>query len=89
MPPADIKSLFYMLATSAMVNLGLMPNPVDNKTERNIEVARHTIDLLAVLQQKTQGHLTPEESSLLDDILYNLRMNFVKAAKSSGETDKK
>ncbi len=88
-PPASLESLIYMLATSAMVNLGLVPNPVDQKTERNLAAAQHSIDLLALLQQKTQGNLTPEEARLLEDILYDLRMKFVRATKTSVETDNK
>ena len=86
MPPASLESLLYMLATSAMVNLGLVPNPVDQKTERNLPAAQHSIDLLGVLKVKTGGNLSPEEARLLEEILYDLRMKFVKA---SSPTDQK
>ncbi len=79
LPPASIESLFYMLATSAMVNLGLVPDPIEQKTALNLELAKHNIDTLGVLQKKTTGNLTSEESTLLDDLLYDLRMKYVRA----------
>lgn len=79
LPPADIESLFYMLATSAMVNLGLVPDPVEQKNKPNLELAKHNIDTLGILQKKTSGNLTSEESKLLDSLLYDLRMKYVKA----------
>jgi hypothetical protein len=78
LPPANIESLFYMLATSAMVNLGLVPDPINQKTEINLELAKHNIDTLGILQKKTAGNLTDEESKLLDELLYDLRMKYVR-----------
>jgi hypothetical protein len=83
LPPASLESLIYMLATSAMVNLGMVPDPVDQKTERNPPAAQHSIDLLSLLQQKTKGNLTEEESRLLEEILYDLRMKYVKTVSPS------
>jgi hypothetical protein len=79
LPPASIESLFYMLATSAMVNLGQVPEPTNQKTTVNLELAKHNIDTLGVLQKKTAGNLTSDESRLLDELLYDLRMKFVRA----------
>jgi hypothetical protein len=89
LPPASIESLIYMLATSAMVNLGLVPNPVDQKTEKNPSAAQHSIDLLAVLQQKTKGNLSQDEDRLLDEILYDLRMKYVKSISPSEKKQEK
>jgi len=86
LPPASIESLFYMLATSAMVNLGLVPDPTDQKTAVNLELAKHNIDTLGILQKKTTGNLASEESKLLDDLLYDLRMRYVRA---TSQNDKK
>jgi len=85
-PPANIESLIYMLATSAMLNLGLVPNPIDQKVEFNIQLAQHSIDLLAMLQEKTKSNLSGEEARLLDQVLYDLRMKYVKAI---SQNDKK
>ena len=54
-----------------------MPNPYTNKKEENLDAARHTIDILAMLQAKTRGNLTPDEDHLLDGVLYELRMKFM------------
>ncbi|HBE73809.1 MAG TPA: DUF1844 domain-containing protein [candidate division Zixibacteria bacterium] len=89
LPPASLESLFYMLATSAMVNLGLVPNPVDQKTVRNLQAAQHSIDLLGVIREKTLGNLSPQELRLLDDILHDLRMKFVKATSPSEHNQEK
>lgn len=86
LPPASVESLFYMLATSAMVNLGAVPDPISKKTMTNLEMAKHNIDTLGILQKKTSGNLTDEESKLLDDILYDLRMRYVRA---TSQNDKK
>lgn len=73
--------LILSLATSAQIGMGMMPNPGSGKLERNIPMARQTIDLIAILQEKTQGNLTAEEAKLLDELLYTLRMQFLEAEK--------
>jgi hypothetical protein len=75
--------MFYMLATSALVNLGEVPNPVDNKQSVDLEMARHNIDTLSMLGEKTKGNLTPSEEQLLAGLLNELRLKFV--AKSSSK----
>jgi len=89
LPPASLESLFYMLATSAMVNLGLVPNPADQKTEKNPAAAQHSIDLLGILQQKTKGNLSQDEARLLEGILYDLRMKYVKSVSPSAQKQEK
>lgn len=76
----DLTSLFLMLASSALVHLGAAPDPMTGVARRNLEQARFTIDLLGLLRDKTEGHRTAEESQLLEEILYNLQMQFIEAA---------
>jgi hypothetical protein len=57
------------------------PHPATGKVERDIPQAKHFIDMLAVLQEKTNGNRTPEESAFLDGALYELRMVFVEESK--------
>jgi hypothetical protein len=83
LPSPSIESMFYMLATSALVNLGEVPNPVDNKQSVDLEMARHNIDTLSMLGEKTKGNLTPSEEQLLAGLLNELRLKFV--AKSSSK----
>ena len=47
------------------------------KTEKNLDLARQNIDLLALLKEKTKGNLTPEEQTLIDNLLYDLRLRYV------------
>ena len=74
LPPATLSFLISTLATQAMVSLGAVPNPITNKTESNPDQARHFIDTLAMLEEKTVGNRTPEESQLLSSCLHQLRM---------------
>ena len=80
-PPATLTYLATSLSVQASFCLGLMPDPTSGKVERNLPVAKHLIDLLEVLQEKTEGNRTPEESEDIEALLYQLRMAYVQAAK--------
>jgi hypothetical protein len=80
MPPATLTYLASSLYFQASMFLGLMPNPGSGKLEKNLPVARHSIDMLEVLQQKTEGNRTPAESEEIEAMLYQLRMAYVQAA---------
>lgn len=77
----DFTTFILSLVSSAQVHLGLIPNPVTQKSESNLEAARQTIDIIAVLQDKTKGNLTNDEGRLLEYVLYDLRMKFVEMSK--------
>jgi hypothetical protein len=79
LPPIDFNTFVLSLASSAMVHLGEAPNPETGKTETHLPLARQTIDLLALLQEKTKGNLTKDEATYLDHILYDLRLRCVAA----------
>jgi hypothetical protein len=79
MPPATFPVLLSTLATQALVCLGQFPNPLTGKPEIHLEEAQHFIDTLAMLEGKTAGNRTPEESQMLDELLHELRMMFVHA----------
>lgn len=76
-PPADFPTLVTMLSTQAMVGLGFIPHPATGKPTPNLELARHFIDLLGVIDKKTVGNLEPDEHKFLDSTLHDLRMAFV------------
>jgi len=84
---AQFVNLVRNLATTAAASLGEIPNPFTGQTEVDLEGARQVIELLQALQAKTRGNLTPEESRLLDSLLYDLRVAAVnlqtKAKKTS------
>ena len=79
MPPATLSFLITTLATQAMVSLGQVPNPFSGKTEMRLPEARHFIDTLVMLEEKTANNRSPEESTLLDGFLHQLRMSYVEA----------
>lgn len=77
----DFSSFIFSLSTSALIHLGSIQNPISKKTEKNLPLAKQTIDLLGILQDKTKGNLTKEEEEFLNNILYDLRMRYVKESK--------
>jgi hypothetical protein len=79
LPPPDFDFLVYSLRLQAEMNLGLLP--LGETQEPDFEVARHHIDLLAMLQEKTKGNLTVEEQRALDNSLTELRFRFIEAQK--------
>ena len=78
LPPLDFSTFILSLSSSVLMNLGLVENPVTGKTEKEPAVARQTIDLLTLLKEKTTGNLSEEEGKLLDNVLHELRLWYVK-----------
>jgi hypothetical protein len=94
LPEIDFATFVLSLASNALVHLGELPEPGEGEAsegsnvdevarERNLPLARQTIEILAMLEQKTRGNLDPAETNLLGGVLYDLRMKFVDAAKAS------
>ena len=77
LPEVTFSTFVLSLASSALVHLGEVPNPETGNTVRDEALARNAIDLLTMLDDKTRNGLTPEESKLMRDVLYELRMKFV------------
>lgn len=77
LPPATLSFLVTSLAMQAMMSMGLMPNPITGKSEVNLAQARHFIDTVEMLEEKTKGNRSAEEDQVLDNLLYELRMAFV------------
>ncbi len=77
MPEVTFSTFVLSLASSALVHLGEVPNPETGKTDRNEDLARNSIEVLTMLEDKTRNGLTPEETKLIRDVLYELRMKFV------------
>ncbi len=75
--PIDFPSYILTYYTQGLVLLGEVPNPYTNKTEENLEGARHTVDILGMLKEKTRGNLAPEEDKLLESVLYELRIKYM------------
>lgn len=69
------------LSMQALISLGEMPNPADNKKEQNLDHAKYMIDTLDMIKKKTDKNLTAGEEKILDDMLYSLRMKFLELSK--------
>lgn len=81
MPEVTFSAFVMSLNTSILFHLGELADPETGQVMKNIELARHAIDTLVILEQKTKGNLTEEEAELLKNILYDVKMRFVKAVK--------
>ena len=68
------------LSTSVLVCLGELPDPMSNESTTNLPLAKQTIGIIEMLKEKTKGNLNDEEDRLINDILYDLHMKYVKAA---------
>ena len=75
--PASFASFLMSIASNAASSLGMMEHPVTGKREVDLELGKHWIDVIAMLQQKTRGNLLPQEQQILDGLLADLRMQFV------------
>ena len=78
MPEVTFASLILSLNTSALYHMGELPHPETGRKIVDRELAKHTIDTLTLLAEKTRGNLDPNEHVLLTRILYELKMRFVK-----------
>lgn len=77
MPEVTFSTFILSLASSALVQLGEVPNPETGRVEQDLLLARHNIDVLEMLRQKTERCLEEQERRLLESILYELRMKYV------------
>jgi len=82
----DLQGLFIMLASSALMNLGEAADPETGERVLDLGQAKEAIDLLVLLRLKTAGNRTEQESHLLEEMLYDLQLRFVRAAKGQHAT---
>ncbi len=78
----DFATFVLSLSTSALMHLGAMPAPEGVTQEVSLALAKQTIDILALLEEKTRGNLTGEEERLLQSALVDLRLRYVQAEKT-------
>ncbi|MGD8447940.1 MAG: DUF1844 domain-containing protein [Desulfobacterales bacterium] len=78
LPKINFATFIFSLNSSVLVQLGLIDDPATGKKTRNLPLAKQTIDILGMLEEKTQGNLTKDEETMLKNILYDLRMIYVK-----------
>jgi len=82
-PPIDFYTFCLSLGSSAFVHLGDAPHPESRQPATDLLLAKQTIDILAMLQEKTKGNLTAEEERFLDNLLVDLKLRYV--TKTSGK----
>ncbi len=82
LPNLDFATFVLSLSHSAMMHLGEAPHPDNDELVVSLPLAKQTIDLLGLLEEKTKGNLTGEEERLMTQILFDLRMRFVEKSKS-------
>ncbi len=81
LPEINFASFIISLSSSALFHFGEIPDPSTNKQVRNLPLAKQTIDILGLLQEKTRGNLDNQEKQLLENILHDLRMRYVEQLK--------
>jgi hypothetical protein len=84
LPHVDFATLVLSLSHSALVHLGQADDPNESSTEVDLTLARHSIDLIALLEEKTKGNLTGQEERLIGSVLVDLRARFADLAAEKG-----
>jgi hypothetical protein len=79
--PISFSTFILGLASTALIHLGEAPNPETGRVERELTLARQSLDLLSMLHEKTRGNLSEEEARLFTNILTDLRLRYVEANK--------
>lgn len=82
LPEMNFHNFVLSLYTSVLFNLGELANPVSDKKEKDLEAAKQTIDILGMLREKTEGNLDSSEKELLDGVLSESRMKYVKESEN-------
>lgn len=81
LPEINFATFIVSLNASALLHLGVMEDPIAGKKVKNLSMGKQTIDILGMLEEKTKGNLSKEEENLLKNILYDLRIIYVKEQK--------
>jgi hypothetical protein len=79
LPEVNFSSFILSLSSSTLLHLGEIADPQSGEKKKDMALAKQSIDIISLLKDKTKGNLTQEEEKLLDHLLYDLRMRFVKA----------
>jgi hypothetical protein len=83
LPAVDFHTFVLSLGSSALLHLGELEHPDAGGPQKDLPLAKHTIDILAMLEEKTKGNLTPPEEKLISSLLFDLRLRYVEATKAS------
>jgi len=77
LPEINFATFVVSLSSSALIHLGMAPDPMTGEQKKDLSIAKQTIDMLAMLQEKTRGNLTEDEAQLMESMLYDLRLRYV------------
>jgi len=83
--PVTFSTFILGLSTQALLHLGDIPDPTNGRVARDLSAAKHVIDILGILREKTRGNVEPAEESLLESMLYDLRMRYVALMRSGAK----
>ncbi len=76
MPPPDFSSFIFSISTTVLMDLGEIEHPIDKEKKVNLTMAKHSIDVLDMLKEKTKGNLTEQEGALIDNIVADLKLRY-------------
>ncbi|MDZ7698334.1 MAG: DUF1844 domain-containing protein [Deltaproteobacteria bacterium] len=79
LPEVNFSSLILSLSSSSLFHLGEVPDPQTGEKKKDLALAKHSIDIIAMLKEKTKGNLTDEEQKFIESVLTDLRWRYVKA----------
>lgn len=85
MPPANFETLISTMATQALFAMGAIPDPRTGQRQAHLELARHHIDMLSVIEEKSKGNLSEEETNMLTGTLYELRSRYIQLSNQARE----
>lgn len=83
-PRVDFSTFIFSLFSSALIQMGEMPDPVNGKQDQNLEAAKQTIDILDILKEKTKGNLEEEEVQFFENASAELKWKYLNAVKEKG-----
>ena len=78
LPEINFSSLIFSLSSTALFHLGELPDPQTNEKKKDVPLAKHAIDTIAMLKEKTAGNLTGDEEKFMENVLTDLRLRYVK-----------
>ena len=78
LPAINFATFIFSLNSAALAQLGIMEDPMTGEKPKTLPIAKQTIDIISVLEEKTRGNLDADEAAMLKNILYDLRMLYVK-----------
>ena len=83
LPPANFETLISTMITQALFAMGAIPDPRTGQRVQHLDLARHHIDMLSIIEEKTKGNLTEEETTMLTGALYELRTRYIQLSSAA------